>query len=887
MEEKEFPFEFSVVMAIYNVEPFLREAVDSLIAQDFGFEKIQLIMVDDGSTDSSGAICDEYAEHYPKNVMVIHKENGGPSSARNVGVRNAAGKYLNFFDPDDLLDKQVFSSVYNFFKEHEVDVVSIPLMMFGTAHGPHPSNEKFSRGNRVIDLEVEWWSFQMSLASAFIKAETAKRYCFKDDLVMACAEDAKELIKLFVHCPKLGVVRQGKYRYRKRADSLVGSVKETPLWYIPYLKDYSEWAIEYAIAQIGYVPKNIQYTIMYDLQWKLRQGKLPKNILTEEECAAYRAEINSVLRYIEDDVVMRQKSIWTEHKAYVLTQNHGTYPEKFWIDGKLSFAYQNIGRFWLKDFPITLEFVELTKDDITVEGWIPHYLYLTPDSPDLIVKANGVALAVQEVERPEKILFAESAIVARKGFRFTVPLGGSERVCLRFYCNTEFGEVWMKRIRYGKYFAIDDVLHSNYYWKDGWKLTGAKFQLNIAACGRKGRITSELSLWKELWKSKRKAFRKALPARMLAVLGNLLKKKQIWLICDKADRADDNGEAFFQYMRKQNPPDIKLYFLLGKKSPDYQRLSQIGPVVPYMSWRHKLLYLISDYVISAYSHDEINNPFIGYHTPYRDLLQNCKYIFLQHGIIKDDLSKGLNRSHKNIKGFITSTRAERQSILDTPEYLYRENEVWLTGLPRYDRLYHDEENAIVIMPTWRRANFGAYHAEDSRWELKPGFEESEYYQFYNALVNDKKLLDAAQRLNFAINFVPHPILFPYIDRFAVPAEVKLWGAGVAYRDIFAKNKLLITDYSSVAFDFAYLRKPVIYVHFDQNHYEEGYFDYECDGFGEVEYSLEETVDRIIEYMENGCELKAMYRERIDATFPFSDKNNCQRVYEAIMQLEDR
>ena len=75
-EKKKYPFEFSVVMAVYNVEPFLREAVESLIAQDFGFEKIQLIMVDDGSTDGSGAICDEYAAQYPENVLVIHKEIG-------------------------------------------------------------------------------------------------------------------------------------------------------------------------------------------------------------------------------------------------------------------------------------------------------------------------------------------------------------------------------------------------------------------------------------------------------------------------------------------------------------------------------------------------------------------------------------------------------------------------------------------------------------------------------------------------------------------------------------------------------------------------------------------------------------------------------------------
>lgn len=116
-EQREFPFEFSVVMAVYNVEPFLREAVDSLVAQDFGFEKIQLIMVDDGSTDSSGAICDEYAQLYPENVMVIHKENGGVASARNEGLRYATGRYLNFMDSDDKFTQNAFREVHSFFKK--------------------------------------------------------------------------------------------------------------------------------------------------------------------------------------------------------------------------------------------------------------------------------------------------------------------------------------------------------------------------------------------------------------------------------------------------------------------------------------------------------------------------------------------------------------------------------------------------------------------------------------------------------------------------------------------------------------------------------------------------------------------------------------------------
>ena len=172
--EMSFPFEFSVIMAVYNVEPFLKEAVDSLIAQDFGFEKIQLIMVDDGSTDGSGAICDEYAAQYPENVVVIHKENGGVSSARNTGLQYATGRYYNFMDSDDKLEPNVMSEVHGFFEEHanETDVVAIPLFFFDGQSGQHPLNRKFAKGSRVIDLYREYSMVQLSMASTFVKADS-------------------------------------------------------------------------------------------------------------------------------------------------------------------------------------------------------------------------------------------------------------------------------------------------------------------------------------------------------------------------------------------------------------------------------------------------------------------------------------------------------------------------------------------------------------------------------------------------------------------------------------------------------------------------------------------------------------------------------------------
>ena len=109
--------------------------------------------------------------------------------------------------------------------------------------------------------------------------------------------------------------------------------------------------------------------------------------------------------------------------------------------------------------------------------------------------------------------------------------------------------------------------------------------------------------------------------------------------------------------------------------------------------------------------------------------------------------------------------------------------------------------------------------------------------------------------------------------------------------MYSKSDLVVTDYSSAVFDFAYMRKPVVYCQFDAeeffsgNHvYAKGYFSYEEDGFGEVEKNLEDTVNRIIAYMQSGCQLKEKYRERVDRFFAFKDKNNSQRVYDKLLAL---
>jgi glycosyltransferase involved in cell wall biosynthesis len=133
MSTKKYPYKFSIVTAIYNTEDYVSDAIESVINQTIGFEdNVQLILVNDGSTDRSGEICKEYRNRYPNNIVYIEKENGGVSSARNRGLKEVKGKYVNFLDSDDKLSKNTLEEVWKFFEKHynEIDFVSIPIYFF-------------------------------------------------------------------------------------------------------------------------------------------------------------------------------------------------------------------------------------------------------------------------------------------------------------------------------------------------------------------------------------------------------------------------------------------------------------------------------------------------------------------------------------------------------------------------------------------------------------------------------------------------------------------------------------------------------------------------------------------------------------------------------------
>ena len=363
------------------------------------------------------------------------------------------------------------------------------------------------------------------------------------------------------------------------------------------------------------------------------------------------------------------------------------------------------------------------------------------------------------------------------------------------------------------------------------------------------------------------------------------KNNQIWLISDRKNMAGDNGEYFFRYLNNLNPEGIQFYFIIGKNCSDYNRLKKYNNIIDFYSMDYLNIFLKAEKILSSISDSWVYNPF-NEDGKYISDLYHFDFIYLQNGVIKDDISKYLNRFSKNFFLLLTSSKKEYKYLL-TLKYGYNEKNIALTGLPRLDNLKFlqnkiNKKNIILLFPTWRMYIKGTIDLITHESIKSENFINTNYYNFYNSLINNDILLNIMTKNNYKGIFCIHPnfkeqlSLFKGNKIFNIKKNCNL-------QELIVKSSLLITDYSSIFFDFGYIKKPVIYTQFDyleyrKYHFSEGYFDYKKDGFGPICYDMKCTIKKIIFEIENKAKMEKIYLRRIKRFFKYSDSNNCYRVY---------
>ena len=821
---------YTVVSAVYNVEKYLEDFFQSMVNQTLKFEDhIYLILVDDGSPDNSSQIIQKWQKKYPQNISYLKKENGGQASARNLGLEYTETEWVTFIDPDDFLHQRYFEEI-----DHSITNDSeknIGLISCNTLF-------YYEKSNTYKDTHALKFRFQKN--KKVVTPSNMEGY------IQLSASSA-----LF----KKSLLDKSSLRFHT---NIKPSFEDAHL-VNRYLIANNDISVLFLKNAKYHYRKREDGSSTLDTSWKvpdrhdnvLRNGYL--NLLKKA-----KSEFTTVPLYIQRtilyDIVWHLKVFLNNsHKlSHLTSQQKKIYlyliEEIFqYIDTDTIINFELagispsekiglIGRF-KQTTPSTQLCYISNYDQAKQEIQLRYYYYY---EPSVEFRLNNKIVS-PHIEKIQISNFVEEIFCYEKVIWLKVPKQSNE---LTVMYNDSIIDIELKGKLYHHYIPLIDIFkHFNH--------------------------TRKLFFIQPIYK----------------------KYNNAWLFIDKDTQADDNAEHLYRYT-KNNHSNLPIFFILKKNSTEWERLRKEGfNLINFGTIQHIMALLKAEHLISSHA-DHYITDFI----PRRFFKQILKYkfTFLQHGVIHNDLSNWLNQ--KDIDCFITTCRREYDSIAGnyTP-YTFTKKEVVLTGLPRHDALLlgqDKKEKNILIMPTWRQHLVGLTIGKTTKRNVNNHFEDSSYLHYWKTFVNSDKLQALVKKYDYTITFFAHPNIQPYLHLFEVPPYIQtLTDCDDSIQTLFQKASIMITDYSSVAFEMGVLQREVIYYQFDHDEMfsgihtsQKGYFDYEKDGFGPVCYKEDEVLNALEKNLLTDSKVSDQYLKRMQDFFTYHDTNNCKRTFNAIENL---
>lgn len=347
--------------------------------------------------------------------------------------------------------------------------------------------------------------------------------------------------------------------------------------------------------------------------------------------------------------------------------------------------------------------------------------------------------------------------------------------------------------------------------------------------------------------------------------------ERLWLVSERGFDARDNGFVFFRYLRERHP-EIRALYVITPDSPDLPKVRAAGDWVAFGSFRHRVCMLRAEALISTHDCGFTPDMVLYHHLRKHGLFRpRGKIVMLQHGVIHQAI-EWYFRSECTPDLFFSSSETEARII--TGVFRQPESVVAVTGLPRFDLLDGGgEEKLVLVMPTWRKYLAGL----DRR-----AFSESEYCRQFAALLADERLLWLLRETGYRLVFYPHVEM----QRFYRPAAGKEISVATMetedVQSLLRRCRVLITDYSSVFFDAAYMNKTILFFQFDRERYEAGHYSKSLIGFSGFG-KICSTEDEVLEALTAAVTEKGGERNEREAFFKYHDKHNCDRVFRAIRE----
>lgn len=875
---------FSVTVAVYDVEEYIAATLRSFQRQDIAPEMVEYLIVDDGSPDRAVDIAARFAGKHP-NVLVVTKPNGGVGETRQLALALARGEWVTAVDPDDLIRFDYFSEAKRFLDadtEGRLSILSSRVLITngadGTYRDSHPLGAKFRGGNRVVSMLEDPSAIQMG-ATAFLRLDVLREHglTFKTD-IKPTFEDGNLVCRYLAHFdePVVALLSTSHYYYRKRADSssLVQSSWLKPERYTVVPRAGYLDALTYVKERQGYVPDWLATIVLYDLMWYFKEdekmGSAVASIAPELK-AEFMGAAEQIFAMLSDEQLLRQplnRPAWRLREALLRRFNLDKSAARIFRWGLRADGNRNYSLLTSPgEHEITVysagEPIEVIPEGITNRIYfdqvcVTEYSFSLPDAPTYFVVDGQRLTNVQK--KPARELPVADGYLAEttRAIRASMPQ------------HTR----WQK-IRQ-RWLVAAGIQNTSV-----WGIAAQKVRANLDRYFEQWKVDPDQVLRQDV--------------RFFLEAGRGKKFEHAWLLLDHADRADDNAEHLYRHLLR-NEPDINAYFLLERSSRDWGRLEAEGfRLLEYGSVEAMAAARLADIVASSDAVEECIYP-----APRRLFgAPSYQFVFLQHGITKDDISRWLNG--KKIDLVVSATVDEYKAFTwaNSP-YEYKYYNSALTGFPRYDNLYrlaqnkqqHGGKRTLFIMPTWRQSLRDAMQEAETDEQRLQVLTESDFYRSWWGFLRSPQLQALIAAGELQVRFMAHPSFGTMLNQVEHPRGVEfLLPQESSFQELIVEADIFLTDYSSLAFDCAYVGTPVAYYQFDRevmfsggHTYRQGYFDYDRDGLGPVAVNSETLLSWVERTLVQGCINEDEYEHRRQKTYRYLDGDNCVRTIEVMKSM---
>lgn len=289
----------TVAVPVFNMAPYLEETLICIENQTIGMKNMEVILINDGSTDASDSICRGFQKKHEENVRyVAFLENQGVSFAKNVALDMAKGSYITFWDADDLWSLNAMEEAVAFLESHEaeIDMVSCNIEYFDSYTRTHVLNFDVWE-NMIIDIKKEYRKIRTSGSACVLRTKAARKFRFNES--QARWEDANYINQVLLQKKKYGMLTNIKFYYRCRRsnDSATQSHYSDKQYYIHDLWAFFDGVYVESLKQCGEFIPMMQYLLAYALGYFFSETA---DILNEEEHHQYNEMRKKILSYIDD-----------------------------------------------------------------------------------------------------------------------------------------------------------------------------------------------------------------------------------------------------------------------------------------------------------------------------------------------------------------------------------------------------------------------------------------------------------------------------------------------------------------------------------------------------------------------------------------------------------